>query len=116
MHFCGPHPYGTTISYVTDANDVAEKKCFCKKNSANELCQFCIAIRYSLNFACHKICLEKLPDFMLPRVKALNKYWKELNCDPFFYFENDGIEISLDNPKMEKITVATDHRLFLSRS
>ena len=50
------------------------KNASAKKKSANELCQFCIAIRYSLNFACHKIFLEKLPDFMLPRVKALNKY------------------------------------------
>ena len=74
MHFCGPHPYETTISYVADANDVAEKKRFSKKKSATELCQFCIAIKYSLNFTCHKVCLEKLPDFMVPRVKALNKY------------------------------------------
>ena len=61
--------------------------------------------RYSLNFRAHKICLNKLPDFMKPRVKTLNVHLDAINCDPFFYWDkkNNPAEISLDNPKMPKI-------------
>ena len=85
---------------------------------ANQLCQYCITIRYSLNFRCHKICFEKLPDFMVPRVKAFDEYLKQIDCDPFFYFDKDSsrVEISLDNPQIPKITARTDCRATLYRS
>ena len=68
--------------------------------------------RYSLNFRAHKICLNKLPDFMKPRVKTLNVHLDAINCDPFFYWDkkNNPAEISLDNPKMPKILPKTDYR------
>ena len=87
VHFCHGHPFGSTVLNVVDADDVVETKCFRKKKPANELCQYCITIRYSLNFRCHKICVEKLPDFMVPRVKSFYEYLKHLDCDSFFYFD-----------------------------
>ena len=118
VHFCGSHPYGTTLPNVVEPNDVVEKKFFCKREHASRLCKYCIQIRYSLNFRCHKICLEKFPDFMLPRVKSFSDYLKQLDCDHFFYFDKDKntIAISLDNPLMDKIPSRTDSRPAFYRS
>lgn len=110
VHFCKSLPFGITITYVTDPDDVVEKKCFCERKRANEICQLCIVIRHTLNFKCHKLCLEKVPDFMRPEVNVLDRYLKELHVEPLFYFENNRVEISLDNPEMEKIPVRTDYR------
>lgn len=115
MHFCGSHRYGATILNII-GNDIVQRKCFCKRETASRLYEFCRQIRYRLNFRCHKICLDKVPDFMLPRVKALSKYLREIDCDPFFHYENNRIEISLDNPEMDKIVVEIDHRPVLYRS
>ena len=52
-------PWGTNILNMDDNEGVLQKKCFCKKEHANSIDQHCIAIRYSLNFRCHKFCVEK---------------------------------------------------------
>ena len=72
----------------------------------------CISIRYSLNFKTRRICLEKLPGSMVPKVKPLNEYLEHTDCDPFCYWDrrNNRVEISLDNPNMPKITAKTDYR------
>ena len=49
------------------------------------------------------------------RVTPLNDYLKELDSDPFFYFENNRVEISLDNPA-EKVPKKTDSRPIFFRS
>ena len=45
IHFCGSHPYGTTIPSIVERN-VVEKKCFAKENiiveSANTVFRFVI--------------------------------------------------------------------------
>ena len=48
-------------------------------------------------------------------VIPLNNYLKELDSDPFFYFENNRVEISLDNPA-EKVLKKTDSRSIFFRS
>ena len=118
VHFCCGHPFGSTTLNIIDSNGDVNNKCFCGKKKSHELCQMCITILYSLNFRVHKICLEKLPDFMKPRVKTLNEYLGEINCDTFFYWDrkNSRVEISLDNPQMPKITAKTDNRPVLYRS
>ena len=78
----------------------------------------CISFPYTLNFRCHKICLEQLPGFMKSRVKTLNEYLERINCDPFFYWDQkcNGIDINFNNPKMSKLIAKTDHRPVLYRS
>ena len=85
---------------------------FAKKKDSHELSQMSRSARYSLNFRAHKICLNKLPDFMKARVKTLNVHLDAINCDPFFYWDkkNNPAEISLDNPKMPKILPKSDYR------
>lgn len=118
VHFCSSHPYGTTLLNIVQPNDVVKTKCFCKREHANSICQYCIHIRYSLNFSCHKFFLEKLSGFMVSRVKSFSGYLQQWNCDPFFYFDKDKnkISISLDNPLMDKIPSRTDSRPVFYRS
>ena len=126
---------------IIDTNGDVQKKCFCRSQHANEICQHCIAVRYSLNFRCHKICLDKPDSFKnnplgkylkkeVPQVSRINAlgeylikigvtpldgYLKELDSEPFFYLENNRVEISLDNPAY-KVPQKTDSRPILSRS
>ena len=105
------------------------------------MCQHCIAVRYSLNFRCHKICIDKPGSFKnnslveylkkeapeASRINAfeeylrkigvipLNDYLKELDSDSFFHFENNRVKINLDNPA-EKVPQKTDSRPTLFRS
>ena len=55
---------------------------------------------------------------MVPRVKAFDEHLKQIDCDPFFYFDKDSgcVKISLHNPQIPKITARTDCRPTLYRS
>ena len=46
---------------------------------------------------------------MVPRVKAFDEYLEQIDCDPFFNFDNDSshVEISSDNIQIPKITART---------
>ena len=46
---------------------------------------------------------------MVPRVKAFDEYLEQIDCDPFFHFDNDSscVEISSDNTQIPKITAST---------
>ena len=46
---------------------------------------------------------------MVPRVKAFDEYLEQIDCDPFFNFDNDSshVEISSDNTQIPKITART---------
>ena len=116
VHFCSSHPWGSTILSITDSNGDFQRKCFCRSLLANEICQHCIAVRYSLKFRCHKNCIDKpgsfknnslsdylkkevpeaskisdFGEYLRMRVTPLNDYLKELDSDPFF-----TLRISLD--------------------
>ena len=103
VHFYSSHSFGTTIPAITGYTGTIKKKCFCDKEHANSICQYCCSIRYSLNFLCHKICVEDsgyFRDFLKKhKVTPLDKYLKKLPCEPFFYLENNRIIVSLDNPE-----------------
>ena len=96
-----------------------EKKCFCDKVHANEICQYCISIRYSLNFLCHKICVEDseyFRDFLKThKATRINRYLRKLPCEPFFFFEDNRVFINLDNPA-HCVPHKTDSRPVLYRS
>ena len=111
VHFCSMHPWGATILSIIGSNGDVQKKCFHRSQHVNEICQHCIALRYSLNFRCHKICLDKPDSFKnnplgqylkkevpeASRINALGEYsrktgvtplddyLKELDLDPFFF-------------------------------
>ena len=108
MLFCEEHRFGS--KFVPWRKFELEDKCKCKNAAPQEVCNFCISIRYILNSKCHKVCLDELPDTLIDKVVPLDDYLKKISCDPFFYLsKNTGlIEVSLDNPKDPKIPARTD--------
>ena len=104
---------------IADGSGNFQKKCFCRSQHANVICQHCIAVRYSLNFLCQKICIDK-PGYFLKnslveylkkdvpeasRINALGEYLrkidvtplddylKELDSDPFFTLRTTGLRL-----------------------
>ena len=90
----------------------------CKKNVnvpllfANEICDFCIQVKYLLNFKCYKFCLERIPVSIQDELVTAHQYLKVMKGrEPFFYFneERNMIFLSLDNRLEPKIEARTDH-------
>lgn len=108
VHFCSPHPYGTTIPSIVQ-NDFVQTKCYCKKELYSIMCKFCIQVRYNLNFRC-----RNLPDFL--KLKLFSDYLKQLDCEPCLYFDGNLVRTSLDNLEMDKVPSQIDSRPILHRS
>ena len=104
---------------VTEDKGEFQKNCFCHKEHVNSICQYCISIRSSLNFLCHKICVEDNEYFrnFLRDHKAvpLNDYLEKIPCEPFFIFDNNRVSVCLDNPEVY-VPQKTDSRPVLFRS
>lgn len=63
-----------------------KQNAFVKKNLQMNFVN--IALQFVINFRVHKICGEKLPDFIVQKV-PLDKYLSQIDCDPFFHFDKD---------------------------
>ena len=106
--FCDIHPYG--------CNPLLEdKKCTCASISPTDVCNFCIHVKYLLNFKSCKLCVEKIPESILDKLELIHEYLETLKgCKPFLKFNrsrNMMILITLDNPHEPKITGKTaDYR------
>ena len=108
--FCKEHPYGSP------SVPGMQKECKCVTAFANNICDFCIQVKYLLNFKCYKLCLERIPVSIQDKLITAPQYFKAMNgCEPFFYFneERNNIVVSLDNPSEPKILGRTVH-LFLT--
>ena len=80
--FCGEHTYGS--KFFGRGNFEFEAKCKCKNAAPQKVCNFCFSVRYILNFKCHKVCMNRLPDVLTDKVVPLDDYLKKIDCDPFF--------------------------------
>ena len=109
VHFSKEHRFGSNFVPWRSFMLVGDK-CKCKDAGPQEICNFCVSIRYILNFKCHKICVNELPDVFIDKVVPLDEYLKKINYDPFFYLsKNTGlVKFSLDNPEEPKIPAQTD--------
>ena len=58
-----------------------DDKCKCKNAAPQEVCNFRFSIRYILNFKCHKVCVDELPDILIDKVVPLDDYLKKISCD-----------------------------------
>ena len=57
----------------------------CEKRDSSQVCDFCIQVKYLLNFRAYKICLKKIPEKFQQHLVSLDKYLEEMNfCEPFF--------------------------------
>ena len=103
--FCKNYPFGAKLV------SPEIEKCLCKDGLSHKICGVCLSVRYLLSFKCFKICVEKVPDEFIEKVVSFSYYVKQINCDSFFFFSKNAktVEISLDNPDEEEISVLTDH-------
>ena len=119
IYFCGRHPFDTNIPIIANHAETIMDKCFCKIEHANQVCEFCCSVGYSLNFFCHKFCVEDSEYFIESlnkhKIGTLDEYLKKVPCKPFFYFKDDRIFVSLDNPDYS-VPKKTDSRPVLYRS
>ena len=104
VQFCEHHPLGKSIPSIRDYTGTERKKCLCSIIYATEICQFCVTVRYTLNFNTYKFCLEDsdFTRFFLKekRCVPLNEYLSKSFCNPFWYFDysQNRIFVSLENP------------------
>ena len=54
VYFCSEHKFGSKIPTIANYTGTIRDKCYCARVLANEICQFCCQVRYTLNFTCHK--------------------------------------------------------------
>ena len=107
--FCKEHLYGSP------SVPGMQKKCKCSAAFANDICDFCIQVKYLLNFKCYKFCLERIPVSIQDELVTAHQYLKVMKGrEPFLYFneERNMIFLSLDNQLEPKIKARTDHIYF----
>ena len=90
--FWEKHPFGADFDGWTrkkianfGGRETEKKSCSCKAGFSHEVCDFCITVRYLLNFKCFKICVEEVPDYFIERAISLNYYFKKIKCETFFF-------------------------------
>ena len=91
---CSSHPTVCTIS------SNSPMQCFYKNCSHYELCSLCVERRYIINFKAKKICLGEIPDYTKNDVIKFDYFLKEkMKSEAFYFFCNNIVICSLDNPK-----------------
>ena len=78
--FCDWHPYGS------DSNqEMTRQTCICGVLTHDEICEFCIHVRYILNFRCLKLCVKRIPKILSDCVQTAPQYFAKIKiCEPFF--------------------------------
>ena len=82
VHICKYHPF------VAKKVDGMKNKCFCAGLGPYEICEFCIQMKYLLNFRAYKFCLRTIPKNIQRNLMPLDHFLtNSLNfCGPFFFF------------------------------
>ena len=91
---CEKHPY------VADKISNMEPRCTCPILDPHEICNFCVEVRYRLNFRAFKFCLKRIPSSIQDHIVAPFYYFKRMpGCEPFFAWNRDlnKFEVYLDN-------------------
>lgn len=83
-----------------------ESECDCKDMGPFELCDFCVQMRYLINFRFYKFCMGKIPKWLKNYLVPLYSYLKHetTKCGSFFFdFKNNKVCGSLDNLLLDDI-------------
>ena len=80
VHTCKYHPF------VAKKVNGMKNKCFCAGLGHYEICDFCVQIKYLLNFRVYKFCLRAIPKNIQQHLVPLDDFLtNSLNfCGPFF--------------------------------
>ena len=71
--FCDWHPYGA------DSNqEMTGQKCTCAALTHDEICGFCIHVRYILNFKFLMLCVKKIPKILADCVQTAPPYFAKI--------------------------------------
>ena len=79
VHTCKNHPF------IASRIPEMELRCTCAICGPNEICNFCVQVKYLLNFRAYKLCVKKIPNSIQPHLVLLDKFFDSIpNCGPFF--------------------------------
>ena len=80
-----------------------QSSCSCKDLGLFDNCDFCIEIKYLINFHTYKFCIKNIPENIAQYLVALERYLRDelKTCKPFIYFIINKIAIKLDNPLLK---------------
>ena len=94
VYSCKAHPLIAARTHGMDA------RCTCSKKSSKFVCDFCIQVRYLLNFRAYKICVKKNTSEFLA---ASYFRWIFRKNYSLWAFDSEGkkVSVSLDNPREE---------------
>ena len=108
--FCDKHPYGSALI------PQMEKKYTCATASALDVCDFCVQVKYLLNFKSYKVCLKRISVSIQDELQTTGQYFKVMKgFQPLFVFnkERNRIDVLLDNPTEQKVLAKTDYAFSL---
>ena len=94
VYTCKVHPF------IAARAQGMESRCSCAKKGPTWVFDFCIQVKYFINFGAYKICLKSIPENFQQHLVSLDRYLEEeiTFCKIFFYFSNKKVNILLDNP------------------
>ena len=98
--FCHRNPHGAIPILEL------QRKYTCATEFALDVRDFCIRVKYLLNFKCYKFCLKKIPVSIQDKLQTTRQYFNETQeCETFFAFnkQKNTIDVLLDNPTGLKI-------------
>ena len=80
-----------------------QSSCSCKDLGLFDICDFCIEIKYLINFHTYKFCIKNIPENIAQYLVVLERYLRDelKTCKPFIYFIINKIAIKLDNPLLK---------------
>ena len=93
---CKQHPF------IASRDDRMEQHCTCSITGKNEICNFCVEVKYLLIFRTFKFCTNKVPENFQEHIVSLPDYLDAIfPCTLFFKYSPTGrkVNIFLDNPK-----------------
>ena len=76
------------------------KKGSCEVLGPYEVYNFCVQVKYLINFRAYKICMKKIPKNVQKNLVSLDIFLEDnMNmCKCFFHFSKNKVNLKLDNP------------------
>ena len=94
VYICKGHPF------INKRMGGMQHKWTCKILGSYEICNFCVQVKYLINFRAYKICMRTIPKNMQQHLVPLDDFLKnEMSfSEPFLVLSNQKVNIKLDNP------------------
>ena len=82
VYTCKGHPF------INKRMDGMQHKCTCKVVGSNEIRNFCVQVKYLINFRWYQICMRIIPKNIQPHLMPLDDFLKNEMpfCEPYLFF------------------------------